>query len=303
MADQVNLAVVYLGLGSNLGDRLSNLTRSIDLLGNKCTVLRKSPVYETEPVGMLAQGKFLNMVVEGETNLGPDKLLHFIKSIEQELGRGSAGSNAPRPIDIDILFYDDLAMSTETLKIPHPRLPQRAFVLVPMNDLRPKLKHPLNHKTVAEMLSALDNSRGVELYLNALPMSKPNNERPRGDRMYYVRVEDHFDAAHFLRGYAGKCENLHGHRYTVEVKLSSPTLNEAGLVYDFTDLKAALKPVLTSYDHVLLNDVQPFDKINPSAENIARTIFEGIKPKIERAKLESVTIWESPESSAEYREN
>ncbi|MEN8614951.1 6-carboxytetrahydropterin synthase QueD [Dehalogenimonas sp. THU2] len=119
--------------------------------------------------------------------------------------------------------------------------------------------------------------------------------------MYYVSVESHFDAAHFLRGYAGKCENLHGHRYKVAVKLSATDLNEVGLAYDFTDLKAVLKPLLACYDHTLLNDVPPFDKINPSAENIARTIYEELKPNIEGATLDSVTVWESPESFAEYR--
>ncbi len=119
--------------------------------------------------------------------------------------------------------------------------------------------------------------------------------------MYYIAVESHFDAAHFLRGYAGKCENLHGHRYKVAVKLSAARVNEIGLAYDFRDLKTVLKPLLDRYDHTLLNDVPPFDKINPSAENIARAIYEGIKPKITGANLESVTVWESPETSAEYR--
>ena len=121
--------------------------------------------------------------------------------------------------------------------------------------------------------------------------------------MYYVSVEDHFDAAHFLRGYAGKCENLHGHHYGVSVKLSSSILNDVGLAYDFSTLKAILKPVLARFDHVLLNDVPPFDIINPTAENIARNIYQEITPKITGAKLESIRVWESPESSAEYRED
>ncbi len=119
--------------------------------------------------------------------------------------------------------------------------------------------------------------------------------------MYYISVESHFDAAHFLRGYGGKCENLHGHRYKVAVKLASTELNEIGLAYDFTDLKSIIKPLLVRYDHTLLNDVPPFDKLNPSAENIARVIFDELNPKVEGAKLESVTVWESPESFAEYR--
>ena len=119
--------------------------------------------------------------------------------------------------------------------------------------------------------------------------------------MYYISVESHFDAAHFLRGYGGKCEQLHGHRYKVMVKLESATLDETGLAYDFTDLKAVLKPLLFRYDHTLINDVPPFDKINPSAENIARVIFDELQPSIKGVALGSVTVWESPESSAEYR--
>jgi 6-pyruvoyltetrahydropterin/6-carboxytetrahydropterin synthase len=295
--------VAYLGLGSNLGDRLANLRRAIDLISNRVTVVRHSRVYETEPVGVPDQGRFLNMVVEAKTNRSPDQLMHFFKGIEQELGRGNAASDAPRPIDIDILFYDERIVSTDSITIPHPRLAQRAFVLVPLNDLSPKLEHPLTHRTVAEMLSALDNTQGVELISASLPSNKQNHARNRGTAMYYVNVEDHFDAAHFLRGYSGKCENLHGHRYKVAVKLSSFKLNQVGLAYDFSDLKAVLKPILARYDHILLNDLPPFDKINPSAENIARTIYEEIKPKIVGAKLESVTIWESPESSVEYRED
>jgi 6-pyruvoyltetrahydropterin/6-carboxytetrahydropterin synthase len=121
--------------------------------------------------------------------------------------------------------------------------------------------------------------------------------------MFYVSVESHFDAAHFLRGYGGKCENLHGHRYRVAVKISAGEVNEIGLAYDFSDVKAVLKPLVDRYDHILLNDVPPFDKINPSAENIARTIYEELKPKIGGAAVESVTVWESPESSVEYRES
>ena len=87
------------------------------------------------------------------------------------------------------------------------------------------------------------------------------------------------------------------------MKLSSSHLNDIGLAYDFSDIKAVLKPLLSSYDHTLLNDVPPFDAVNPSAENIARAIYDELKPKIAGAKLESVTVWESPESSVEYRES
>nr|WP_225973758.1 2-amino-4-hydroxy-6-hydroxymethyldihydropteridine diphosphokinase [Dehalogenimonas formicexedens] len=159
---------IFLGLGSNLGDRLENLESALKLISEKVTVTRTSPIYETLPLGVSEQPKFLNLVIEGNTAETPEGLLGFLKSIEQKLGRGDAGSDAPRPIDIDILFFDDLTMSGESLVIPHPRLSQRAFVLVPLNELAPDLVHPVMKKTVNELLAALDNTRGVELYSGSL---------------------------------------------------------------------------------------------------------------------------------------
>src|SRR4030067_2465556 len=98
--------------------------------------------------------------------------------------------------------------------------------------------------------------------------------------MYEITVEKHFEAAHFLREYKGKCENMHGHRYRVVVKLAAQKLNEIGLAYDFTDIKRYLGEILERYDHALLNDIPPFDKINPSAENIAETIYKELKKKL-----------------------
>lgn len=120
--------------------------------------------------------------------------------------------------------------------------------------------------------------------------------------MYIVSVEKSFDAAHFLRGYEGKCEKLHGHRYRVVVRLMCRKLNEAGLAYDFTALKAQVAQVTDRYDHQCLNDIEPFDRINPSAENIASTIFDILKPDFSGEEvLDSVEVWESPESCALYR--
>ena len=122
--------------------------------------------------------------------------------------------------------------------------------------------------------------------------------------MYHISVEQHFDAAHFLRGYKGKCEALHGHRYRVAVKVSALRVNQIGLAYDFTELKQQLKDILKRFDHTCLNDAPPFDKINPSAENIAAVIYNELKPRLEKApvSLTSVTVWESPGSGVEYRE-
>ena len=119
--------------------------------------------------------------------------------------------------------------------------------------------------------------------------------------MYRISVEGHFDAAHYLRNYDGKCEKLHGHRYKVIVTVKTKKLNEIGLAYDFTDLKRHLGEVLAQFDHNCVNDVPPFDKLNASAENIARTIYDQLKGKIDGdVVLESVAVWESPQSCVTY---
>ncbi len=122
--------------------------------------------------------------------------------------------------------------------------------------------------------------------------------------MYQISVEQHFDAAHFLRGYKGKCEALHGHRFRVVVKVGASRVNDIGLAYDFTELKRQLSEILERFDHTNLNDISPFDKINPSSENIAQTIYDELKPKLKEApvSLVSVEVWESPDSGVEYRE-
>ena len=122
--------------------------------------------------------------------------------------------------------------------------------------------------------------------------------------MYTISVEHHFDAAHALRGYRGKCEALHGHRFRVVVRVKATGLDDIGLAYDFTELKSKLKSILDRFDHTCLNDVPPFDKINPSSENIASTIYGELKSALKEAPvtLDSVEVWESPESGVEYRE-
>ena len=122
--------------------------------------------------------------------------------------------------------------------------------------------------------------------------------------MYKICVEDHFDAAHSLRGYKGKCEMLHGHRFQVVAKVSASKLDDIGLAYDFTELKAKLKAILGRFDHTTLNDIPSFDKINPSSENIASTIYNELKTALKEAPVEltAVEVWESPNSGVEYQE-
>ena len=121
--------------------------------------------------------------------------------------------------------------------------------------------------------------------------------------MYQISVVEHFDAAHYLRDYGGKCENLHGHRFKVMVTVSASKLNETGLAYDFVELRRHLKEILNSFDHICLNDVPPFDKFNPSSENIAMTIYDRLKLHFpsEAISLTSVEVWESPHSRVCYR--
>jgi 6-pyruvoyltetrahydropterin/6-carboxytetrahydropterin synthase len=120
--------------------------------------------------------------------------------------------------------------------------------------------------------------------------------------MYQISVEQHFDAAHYLRGYRGKCEAMHGHRYRVVVRVQSAELNDIGLAYDFKELKEHLSGVIDRFDHTCLNDVPPFDKQNPSAENIAADIYKGIKARLAGAPvtLVNVEVWESPENMVSY---
>ena len=148
------MKTVYLALGSNIGDRKSNLRAAIENMASAgIRVLRESPIYETEPVGYTAQRWFLNMVVEAETALFPMQLLTRTGKIERMLGRVRTIPNGPRTIDIDILLYGRAVVRTPRLEIPHPRMHERRFVLAPLADLSPDLRHPVSRKTVRQMLN------------------------------------------------------------------------------------------------------------------------------------------------------
>ncbi len=120
--------------------------------------------------------------------------------------------------------------------------------------------------------------------------------------MYQISVERDFDAAHFLRGYQGKCEAVHGHRFRVVVKVKASGVNDIGIAYDFAELKRHLGDILSRFDHTCLNDMPPFDKINPSSENIASTIYDELKLKLAGApvSISCVEAWESPQSGVAY---
>ena len=156
--------IIYLALGTNLGDRRANLRAAIAALPPAVTVLAKSPIYQTPPWGITDQPAFLNMALKGETLLAPLALLSLLKRLEIQLGRTPSIRYGPRQIDMDILFYAGLILDTPELVIPHPRLQERAFALVPLADIAPDYYHPVLEKTVREMLVACDTS-GVKLYV------------------------------------------------------------------------------------------------------------------------------------------
>ena len=155
--------LVYLALGTNLGDRLANLRAAIQALPPAVRPLKPSPVYETPPWGYLDQPAFLNQVIQARTDLPPLDLLDLLKQLEVRLGRRSGMRYGPRLIDLDILLYDDLQLETPALTIPHPRLAERAFVLAPLADLAPGLRPPGMSLSISEMLERVDRA-GIELY-------------------------------------------------------------------------------------------------------------------------------------------
>lgn len=150
------MARVFLGLGSNLGDRRANLRRALELLVERGALRleRTSSVYETEPVGPVKQEKFLNAVVSGETGLSPLDLLDACREVEDSIGRRRSVHWGPRTIDLDILLYDDETVDLEELRVPHPRLGERAFVLVPLAEIAPDLILPSGER-VSERLAAV----------------------------------------------------------------------------------------------------------------------------------------------------
>ena len=155
--------IVYLALGSNIGNRAVNLKEAIASLSPQMEVKAKSRVYETPPWGYAEQEKFLNQVVMVKTYLKPEPLLKHLKRLEVALGRKASFQNGPRLIDIDILFYDDLVFESSALVIPHPHVHERGFVLLPMLDIAPDFVHPVKQKSVRDMIAGCDLREIVQI--------------------------------------------------------------------------------------------------------------------------------------------
>lgn len=157
------MSTIYIGLGSNLGNKKENIQQALKLLNEieGISVIKISSFYETEPVGYEDQDWFINAVVQIETLFPPQELLKIFKNIEQKLGREKSLRWGPRKIDLDILFYDNIIYKTDDLEIPHPRLHERAFVLVPLAEIDKELMHPVYNKSISDLLSELDMNKKV----------------------------------------------------------------------------------------------------------------------------------------------
>jgi 2-amino-4-hydroxy-6-hydroxymethyldihydropteridine diphosphokinase len=155
---------VYIGLGSNLGDRVAYLREAVHRLGAIIQIEQVSRLYVAAPLGYVRDDAYINAVLHGKTTMTPIDLLGMLQSIEAAMGRRPGVQFGPRPIDLDILFYDSIQMETYKLTIPHPRLPQRAFVLKPLADIAPELMHPMLYYTVSQLLADTEDANQVQLY-------------------------------------------------------------------------------------------------------------------------------------------
>jgi 2-amino-4-hydroxy-6-hydroxymethyldihydropteridine diphosphokinase len=158
----IKLVTVYLGLGSNMGEKKENIQKALDYISQRMRIEKKSSIYDTEPIGNINQPRFLNMVCQVTTGIAPATLLFLTKGIETKVGRTPGPPNSPRIIDIDILIYGNEIINTPDLIIPHPRMNERAFVLMPFAEIAPDLIHPVEKKSIRDLLKTIKNgTQGV----------------------------------------------------------------------------------------------------------------------------------------------
>ncbi len=153
---------VYIGIGSNLGNRIENCLNALKAISEFTTINTVSSFYETEPVGSEGQPRFINAVAKVKTTLSHHKLLDSLKTTERHMGRRSSRRWAPRIIDLDVLFYENLVMETKKLTIPHKELHKRKFVLKPLCEIEPDLEHPVLRQTVSRLLTNLKDNKEVK---------------------------------------------------------------------------------------------------------------------------------------------
>lgn len=165
------MATASIGMGANLGDRAATLREAVSRLARLGCITAVSSLYETDPVGYREQPPFLNAVVALETALAPTDLFHALIEIERDLGRRRTFRNAPRTLDLDVLLVGELIFETKDLTLPHPRMHERAFVLVPLAEIAPHAIHPVLGLSISDVLSALPDQGAIE------PWAKPGWER------------------------------------------------------------------------------------------------------------------------------
>ena len=162
---------VFLGLGSNMGRREAHLRDGVQLLAQSLEVVETSSIYETEPWGYSEQQPFLNMVCRSQTGMAPEELLLLCQDIEQRVGRKPTFRYGPRILDVDILAYGEQVIAIPTLDVPHPRMAERAFVLVPLAEIAPEWTHPVLGKSVSQLLEEVSGTEGVRLWASPLAPS------------------------------------------------------------------------------------------------------------------------------------
>jgi GTP cyclohydrolase-4 len=270
--------VVYLALGSNIGDRRGNLAAALQRLREVVAIEEVSSIYETEPVGYTAQPRFLNIVCKGKTWLQAMDLLKYAKEIESAIGRKPSFRNGPRPIDIDILFYDNLKLEQEQLTIPHPRMRERAFVLVPLSEIAPELVDPVSGKTAQDLLAAV-SQEGVTRLAPNLKISLEHDIQS-GQPTVHVRLG--------RAGVVGVSKAIligdEGHRQWFNATFDL-----------YADLEATQAGVHMSRFSDALDEVlesiafKAWPRIEVLAEHIAKTIVE--KQKVRRAEVSIHTTY------------